>query len=345
MMHIVIAVALLVSGCRSERPSARAGTGRYITITTPRGPHRVWIEEVGSSPTLRVLLLHGGPGATHEYFEILERHFPAARIQLIYYDQLGSGRSDAPDDDSLWTIERFVDEVEQVRRALNLTSHDFVLLGHSWGGLLAIEYALAHPDALKGLIVTNMMTSIPLYNRYASEVLEPQLPAGVRDQLHDFEERGDPLDPRWEELLAEHFYPRHVCRLPVWPDSLRRGFYHLNRHVYELMQGPNELGASGRIARWDRTADLPRLTVPTLFIGARWDTMDPQQIEWSASRVPHGSYLYCPAGSHLAMYDDEATWFGGVTAWLSALERGQSRTCFENVDGVQSNARRNACEK
>ena len=114
-----------------------------------------------------MLLLHGGPGATHEYFEAFDSYLPAAGIEYYYYDQLGSFYSDQPDEPDLWELPRFVDEVEQVRQALGLDRDNFFLLGHSWGGVLAIEYALQYQQHLKGLIISNMMASIPAYNEYA----------------------------------------------------------------------------------------------------------------------------------------------------------------------------------
>ena len=126
-----------------------------------------------------MLLLHGGPGATSEYFEAFDSYLPAAGVEYYYYDQLGSGRSDQPYDPSLWEIERFVDEVEQVRQALGLDQDTFVLLGHSWGGILAIEYALAHKDHLRGLVISNMMASAPAYSAYAEQVLMPKMDQAV----------------------------------------------------------------------------------------------------------------------------------------------------------------------
>ena len=149
------------------RTDLLGGGVRLIPIETPKGVFRVWTKRVGNNPSIKVLLLHGGPGATHEYFEAFDSYFPAAGIEYYYFDQLGSAFSDQPDDPDLWDVARFVDEVEQVRLALALDRDNFFLLGHSWGGILGIEYALRHQQHLKGLIVSNMMSSIPAYNEYA----------------------------------------------------------------------------------------------------------------------------------------------------------------------------------
>jgi len=300
---------------------------RMIPITTPKGTFQVWTKRVGDSPTMKVLLLHGGPGATHEYLEPLAQFLPDAGIEVYLYDQLGSYYSDQPDDTDLWQIPRFVDEVEQVRRALGLGPDNFYLLGHSWGGILATEYALAHGDNLKGLIISNMMASIPLYNRYAEEVLMPQMDPAVLAEIKALEAAEDFENPRYMELLMEHHYVEHFLRAPLdqWPDAANRTFEHLNPQVYVLMQGPSELGASGRLLEWDRTADLSRIEVPTLVIGARYDTMDPEHMEWMAEQLPNGSYLYCPNGSHASQFDDQDIYMEGVIRFIRDVDaRGTS---------------------
>src|SRR3954463_5060260 len=157
----------------TDRPDRIAGGVRMVPVSTHAGDFRVWTKRFGSNPDLKVLLLHGGPGATHEYLETCDGYLPAAGIEYYFYDQLGSLFSDQPDDPSLWEIDRFVDEVEQVRLALGLDR--FVLYGQSWGGMLGIEYALAHPEPLRGLVISNMMASIPAYNAYAEQVLMPAM--------------------------------------------------------------------------------------------------------------------------------------------------------------------------
>src|SRR5437763_1882771 len=144
----------------------QAGGVRMIPISTPVGNFRVWTKRIGNNPKIKVLLLHGGPAAGHEYMECFESFFPKEGIEFYEYDQLGSSYSDQPKDSSLWTIDHFVDEVEQVRQALHLDKDNFYLLGHSWGGILALEYALKHQDHLKRLIISNMMSSCPDYGKY-----------------------------------------------------------------------------------------------------------------------------------------------------------------------------------
>ena len=300
------------------RDDVLSGGVRMIPISTPSGEFRVWTKRTGNNPTTKLLLLHGGPGATHEYFLGFDSFLPAAGVEYYYYDQLGSGWSDQPDDPALWQIDRFVDEVEQVRQALGLGSDSFFLLGQSWGGILAMEYALRHQQHLKGLVISNMMASVPAYNAYAESVLIPGLDAESVAEIKAMEAAGQTDDQRYEELLLSEHYVKHVLRLPVeeWPEPVLRSFSRINKSIYVPMQGPSELGASGVLADWDRMDDLSTIDVPTLVIGGQHDTMDPRHLEEMASRLPEGTYLHCPEGSHLSMYDDQPTYMDGLVRWL-----------------------------
>lgn len=300
---------------------------RMIPITTRKGEFHVWTRRVGDSPRIKLLLLHGGPGATHEYFLACDDFLPAAGIELYYYDQLGSAFSDQPDDPDLWTITRFVDEVEQVRKALGLGRNNFYLLGHSWGGMLAIEYALQHQEHLKGLVISNMMSSGPAYNAYAEQVLMPTMDQDVLAEIKQLEATGQTDDPRYMELLVPHHYEHHVLRRPAaeWPENVQRAFEAINQSIYVPIQGPSELGAGGVLLTWDRTADLPRITVPTLVIGAEHDTMDPAFLAMMATKLPRGEYLHCPNGSHMAMYDDQDVWFSGLIDWIRRVDAESAR--------------------
>jgi proline iminopeptidase len=294
-----------------------------IDVTTPRGPFKVWTKRVGNNTRIKLLLLHGGPGFPHEYFEAFDNYLPREGIEYVYYDQLGSYYSDQPEmTDEMLALPRFVDEVEQVRRALDLDTDNFYLLGQSWGGLLAIEYALKHQDHLKALVISNMMASIPQYNDYAENVLMPAMDPKVLAEVKQLEADGKYEDPRYLELLIPNHYEQHVIRMPMdqWPDPLKRSFDHMNPKVYIPMQGPSELGASGKIADWDRTADLKNITVPTLVIGARFDTMDPTHMEWMSKQIPNAQYLYCPNGSHLAMYDDQDIYMRGLIEFIRGVD-------------------------
>jgi len=300
------------------RDDVWSGGVRMIPVTTPNGTFKVWTKRMGNNPAVKLLLLHGGPAATHEYFEAFDSFLPAAGVEYYYYDQLGSFYSDQPDNDSLYELPRFVEEVEQVRQALGLHRDNFYLLGHSWGGILATEYALKHQQHLKGLIISNMMSSIPAYVEYANNVLMPAMDQHVLAEVKALEANKDYKNPRYMELLMPAHYEKHILRRPApeWPDPVNRTFAHLNDKIYIPMQGPSELGASGKLEKWDRSKDLTRITVPTLVIGAEHDSMDPKHMEWMSKQFPKGEYLHCPNGSHMDMYDDQETYMKGLIAFL-----------------------------
>jgi len=301
------------------------GSVRMIPIETPKGIFHVWTKRVGDNPRIKLLLLHGGPGATHEYFEAFDSWFPGAGIEYYYYDQLGSAYSDQPDKPDLWELPRFVEEVEQVRQALGLDQNNFYLLGHSWGGILAMEYALKYQQHLKGLIISNMVASFPAYNEYAQKVLMPAMDQQALAEIKRLEAAEEYQNPRYMELLIEHHYVEHVLRMPAaqWPDPVNRAFNKINQKIYIPMQGPSELGGSGKLANWDRTPDLGKIAVPTLAIGARHDTMEPAQMERIAKGVRQGRYLFCPNGSHMAMYDDQEIYVTGVIGFIRDVDAGR----------------------
>lgn len=296
---------------------------KMIPVKTPAGDFKVWTKRFGNNPNIKVLLLHGGPAMTHEYMECFESFFPKEGIEFYEYDQLGSYYSDQPKDSSLWTTERFVEEVEQVRRALGLGKDNFYLLGNSWGGILAIEYALKYQDNMKALIICNMMASCPEYGKYAEKVLSKQMDPKVLAEIRTLEAKKDFQNPRYMELLLPNFYNQHLCRLPEWPDPVNRSFKHANGPIYVMMQGPSEFGIGGRLANWDRTADLPKIKIPTLTVGAKHDTMDPEHMKWMSTQVQQGRYLYCPNGSHLAMWDDQKIFMDGVIDFIKDVDAGK----------------------
>jgi proline iminopeptidase len=296
----------------------QTGGVRMVSIETPKGKYNIWTRRIGNHPTIKLLLLNGGPGATHEYFECMESFLPANNIEFIYYDQLGCGNSDNPNDTSLWDLPRYVEEVEQVRIALNLSKDNFFLLGHSWGGILAMEYALKYQQNLKGLIISNMMSSGPEYGQYADDVLAKQMNPDVLAEVRNLEAKKDFANPRYMELLYEYFYTAHILRFPLsqWPEPVNRSFSKMNQSLYVTMQGPSEFGISGKLEKWDVKNLLKNISVPTLVIGAKYDTMDPEHMKWMSKEVQNGSFLFCANGSHMCMYDDQKTYMDGLIRFL-----------------------------
>ncbi|MBK9380022.1 MAG: proline-specific peptidase family protein [Chitinophagaceae bacterium] len=296
---------------------------KMIPIRTPVGDFKVWTKRFGNNPRIKILLLHGGPAMTHEYMECFESFFPKEGFEFYEYDQLGSYYSDQPKDSSLWTIERFVEEVEQMRQAIGADSTNFFVLGNSWGGILAMEYALKYQQHLKGLLVANMMASAPEYGKYAADVLSKQMDPAVLAEVREIEAKADFANPRYMELLIPHFYQQHLCRLKEWPDGFNRTMKHANSEIYVMMQGPSEFGIAGRLAQWDIKNRLKEVKVPTLMIGAKHDTMDPKAMEEQSKLVQKGRYLYCPNGSHLAMWDDQQVFMNGVIQFIKEVDEGK----------------------
>lgn len=332
MKHLACLALIVLFACQPKEDKSavayydlhesgvKAGGVKMIPIMG--GKYKVWTKRIGNNPKIKLLLLHGGPAITHEYFESFDSFMPQEGIEYYYYDQLGSYYSDQPNDTSLWTTARFVEEVEDVRKALAFDSTNFFLLGSSWGGILAMEYALKYQQNLKGLIISNMMASAIDYGKYADEVLAKQMDPKVLKEVRGLEAKKDFANPRYMELLIPNFYEQHLCRFPAaeWPDPVNRAFKHLNNTIYILMQGPSEFGISGRLEKWDVKSRLPELKIPTLVIGATHDTMDPKHMEWISTQVKKGRFLLCPNGSHLSMWDDQEHYFPGLISFLKDVD-------------------------
>lgn len=295
---------------------------KMIPINTPIGNFNVWTKRFGNNPRIKILLLHGGPAATHQYMEVFESFFPREGFEFYEYDQLGCGNSQIPTDTSLWVLDRFVEEVEQVRQAIGADQNNFYILGNSWGGILGMQYALKYQDKMKGLIVANMVASCPEYGRYAEEVLMKQMDPKVLAEIKALEAKGEFENPRYMGLLEANYYNQHICRLAEWPEPINRSFADLNYTIYKMMQGPSEMGIGGNLANWDIKYRLKEIKIPTLMIGAKYDTMDPKAMEEQSKLVQKGRYLFCPNGSHLAMYDDQKVFMNGVIQFVHDVDKG-----------------------
>ena len=302
----------------SRADGVRTGGARTVRID---GKYDVWVKQVGTG-SIPVLTLHGGPGFNHFYLECLEDFLPQADIRFWYYDQLGCGFSDSPDDVSLWTIDRYRAEVEQVRAALGLER--FILYGHSWGGMLGMEYAVRYPEHLAGLVVSNMTASVAEYVKYAA-VLVSELPPAAQAVIAHHRAKADYEAPEYQKVLMEEVYSRHVCRLNPWPEPLQRCFRMMNAKIYNTMQGPDEFNIIGSFKEWDIWARLHEIAVPTLLIAARYDEMSPAQIQRMGTLIPHARVALCERGSHMAMYDDQRAYFDALIPFLrEAYGRGRT---------------------
>ena len=314
--------AMEFTAADSARREAKYGEPGVKMVELSNG-YRVFTQTVGENPDVKILTLHGGPACTHEYMTAISNVLPEGQgYEVILYDQLGSYYSDQPTED-IWTIDRWCEEVEEVRQALGLDASNFYLLGNSWGGILGMEYALRYQENLNGLIVCNMVTSIPEYAAYNEEVLRPQMDPEVLAKLVAYEEAGDIQNEEFLQMVNDHFYAKHICRLEEWPEAITGSFERLNYKLYDLMQGPSEFRVGGRLIDWDITDRLGEITVPTLMVGAEHDTMDPDKMTKQATLVANGRSLHCYNGSHLCMWDDQEAFMGGVTNFIEDVEAGR----------------------
>jgi proline iminopeptidase len=291
-------------------PGIRTGGVKLVPVAG--GKYKVWTKKIGNA-AVKVLLLQGGPGFSHDYLEAMESFLPQAGIEMYYYDQLGCGNSDHPEDAALWTLPRYVAEVEEVRKGLGLDK--FVLYGHSWGGLLAIEYALQYQRHLRGMVISNMTAGIGSVLRHLDKI-KRQLPAAVLAQLRELEARGAYDEPAYEEIMMTHLYPQVICRIQPWPEAVVRAFGRVNTKIYHRMQGKSEFVIDGNLKDWERWDRLPEIRVPTLALGATHDEMDPADIRRMASLLPRGQAAFCGTGSHLSMWDAQADYFSYLLGFL-----------------------------
>lgn len=232
--------------------------------------YRVWYRRVGTGDGTPLLVLHGGPGAGHDYLESLEKL--ATDRPVVLYDQLGCGKSDQPENSSLWRMEHYLAELDEVRKALGL--QEVHLFGQSSGGILALEYMLTQPQGVASLILADSCASMPQLEQEVKR-LRSKMPSETIATLDRFEEIGDFHNPEYRSAVAE-FYKRHVCRLSTMPDYLLRTTANLkNNAVYETMNGPNELAITGNLKDWDRTDRLCEITIPSLVLVGRYDEVTP----------------------------------------------------------------------
>ena len=275
--------------------------------------YRIWYRRVGAGGEVPLLVLHGGPGAGHDYLEPLATL--ASERPVIFYDQLGCGRSQQPDDPSLWRIERFTGEIDEVRRGLGLD--EIHLLGQSWGGWLAIEYMLGRPAGVRRLILANTSASTAQFVAEAAK-LKAALPGDLPETLARCEAAGDFHSPEYTAAVMA-FYRRHVCRLPEWPDCVNRTVANLEgNQVYETMNGPNEFTVVGTLQGWDREARLGEISLPTLVLVGRHDEIPPACARALHEGIPNSELVIFEASSHMPHLEEPDLFRRVVSGFLGA---------------------------
>lgn len=288
----------------------RPGSG---TVDVPGG--RVWYEVVGSGDRLPLLVLHGGPGFTHEYVRSLEAL--ADERPVVFYDQLGCGRSDRPDDVSLWTTERAVAELAAVREAVGLER--LHLLGQSWGSMLATDYLLGRPGGVVGVVLASPCISIPRWVEDAGRFRDA-LPEDVQRVIERHEGAGWTACPEYTAAMLV-YYKRHVCRMEAWPDEVERSFGGNGEQVYSTMWGPSEFTVTGSLRTFDRSDRLHELDMPVLFTCGRHDEATPETVAWYQSLVPRAELVVFEESAHLAHLEERERYNAAVRGFLARAER------------------------
>jgi proline-specific peptidase len=273
----------------------------------------VWTARLGPQDGTPVLILHGGPGAASDYMHPLAERLADHR-PVVVYDQLGCGRSDHPDDTSLWTVDRSVAEVDQVRAALALERCH--LLGQSWGGWLAIEYMTRGTRGIERLVLASTSASIPEFMAGARGLIE-ELPEPHRTVLIELGAKEQYDHPDYVAAV-DVFYHRHLCRADPWPEALLRSSAQMDgNQVYLTMNGPTEFDVIGRLREWDRTADLGRIDVPTLVTCGRYDEITPSCSQTITRGIPDARMHVFEDSAHCAHLEEPDDYARIVEAFLS----------------------------
>jgi proline-specific peptidase len=286
--------------------------------TVPFRGYRTWYQVVGGPPATDskppLLVLHGGPGLPHDYLQDLARVAEGGRA-VVFYDQLGCGNSDHPDDPALWTIDTFVEELATVREALGLER--IHLLGHSWGGWLALEYALGRPSGLVSLVLASTCASLPAYAAQTRR-LKQSLPAEVQQVLDRHEAAGTTDDPAYAQA-AMAYITRWICRRDPLPDHVLRSFMNLSGDVYARMQGP-EWNVTGNLKDWDVTARLGQLDLPVLVTSGRHDEMTPALVGPLVDGIKGSEWVLFEDSAHLAMVEEPDRYRQVLQSWLGRVD-------------------------
>jgi proline-specific peptidase len=284
--------------------------GEEGRLEVPGG--RVWYRRLGGGDATPLLMLHGGPGAGSDYLAPLGEALAADR-PVVLWDQLGCGRSEQPDDTSLWTLDRFVAEVDAVRDALGLER--IHLLGQSWGGWLAIEYMTRGTSGVERLVLASTSASTREFTD-AARLLIDALPEPHRTALVEGGARGAYDTPEYEAAMLE-FYRRHLCRADPWPDALQASIANLDGNaVYAFMNGPTEFDVIGTLRTWDRTADLGRIDVPTLITVGRHDEIPPSCAETLRAGIPDARLVVLEHSAHISHLEEPETYLRAVRGFL-----------------------------
>jgi proline iminopeptidase len=307
LLACLIAVVLPASAAEKLAP----GEG-FIDVTGGK----VWYRVVGEGDATPLLLLHGGPGAPSYYLIPLQR--VAVDRPVIFYDQLGAGRSPAPNDSALWTVARFVEELGQVRAALCLD--EVHILGHSWGTMLAMDYMLTEPEGVKSLVLASPALSVKRWSADADKLIEA-MPPSTREAVARHEAAGTTDSPEYQAAV-DAYYKLYLSRSDPWPPDLLQAFEHFNTELYGYMWGPSEFAATGTLRHYEREADLPGLKLPVLFTTGRYDEATPETVQHYHSLVPGSEFQVFENSAHMTMLDEPEVYAEAIRAFLNRVDAG-----------------------
>lgn len=273
--------------------------------------YKLYYKEFGEPVKGTVLCLHGGPGATHEYMLPLAE-LASLRYRVVFYDQLGCGNSELPKNHALFVPERYVEEVEEFRKAMKLGKVH--IIGSSWGGMLAIAYALKYQRNMKSLITVGGLHSVPMTIQ-EMERMKQKLPEEVRVKMEKLEEEGRYEDPEYQEAVSV-FYKRHLCRMEKWPKELENSHQKISKPVYYTMNGPNEFSIIGNIRYWDVSDRIQKIRVPTLITGGRYDEVSPKVARDMHKRIKGSKLIIFEKSSHLPFWEEREEFMKRVSEFL-----------------------------
>lgn len=304
---IIVVMAVFLAACADEGLTPSEG---YIDVEGGK----VWYQVVGSGKATPLLLLHGGPGAPSHYLQPLEQI--AEDRPVIFYDQLGAGRSPAPNDPALWTVERFVKELGDVRSALRL--EDVHILGHSWGSMLAMDYLLTQPEGVKSVIFASPALNVGRWTEDARELLKA-LPAETQAAIENHELEGTTDSPEYQEAVMA-YYGMYLSRSEPWSPHLMDAFEGFNTDLYGYMWGPSEFTATGTLQDYNREADLPELKLPVLFTTGRYDEATPETVQHFKSLVPGAKLVIFENSAHMTMLDEPEAYAEAIQSFLNSVD-------------------------
>jgi len=305
----LLIILIVLNSCQTN-PNLKAGEG-YIEVTGGN----VWYKIVGEGDKTPILILHGGPGATSYYLK------PLAALSkdrpVIFFDQLGCGRSTLEMDTTQMNIKFYVDEVYQVKKALGLK--DFYLYGQSWGTILGAEYYFSHPEGIKGIILASPALSGKLWIQDAQLLLN-QLPDSLQEVIQKYEKLKEFHAPEYQDAMMV-YYKKHIARKLPWSADIDSTFAYLGEDVYTYMNGPSEFTFTGTLQHYDATSRLQTIRIPSLFICGKYDEARPETTEYYAGLVPNSKFVIIEDAAHMTMQDNPEQDIKEIRIFLNEIEK------------------------